>query len=391
MLHEWKPFQGGRIAGVVMADPPLARPSSNGLLVVDLGALRRNYRTLKNAVAPAACAAVVKADAYGLGLAPVVKALLAEDCSTFFVATLSEAKALKAVAPAAAVYAFNGLAPGAAPEFAAADVRPVLNSIEEAKDWADHNDRTFRQFPAAIHIDTGMNRLGLSATDAGRLSQASDIIGAFPVSLVMSHLACGDDPADPRNAVQRDAFAALSGLFRAEKKSLANSAGVFLGRGYHFSLARPGVALYGGRFSRTVAPLEPVVRLYARIAQIREAEKGETVGYGGAYTCTRRTRLATISAGYADGFKRLLGAEDGAGGWAVYVGDVRAPLVGRVSMDLLMADVTDVPEPLARRGALVEIIGEHVTLDDIAAAAGTIGYEMLTSLGARYERVYTES
>ncbi len=382
---------GGRLHGAFMADPPLARPSSNGLLVIDLAALKRNYRALKSAVQPAACAAVVKADAYGLGVAPVVNALLAEDCSTFFVATLGEGKLVKAIAPSATVYVFNGLSPQTAPEFAASGVRPVLNSLDDVQDWAEHNERIFKQLPAAVHIDTGMNRLGLTATEAGKLAAARDMLDAFRISLAMSHLACADETDSPKNAVQRDMFAALAGLLPAEGRSLANSGGVFLGQRYHFDLARPGIALYGGRFSQDIGPLEPVVRLYARIAQIREADRDETVGYGGAFTLKRRTRLATISAGYADGFKRLLGSSDAGDGWAVYVGDYRAPVVGRVSMDLIMVDVTDVPEPFAQRGALVEIIGEHVTLDDLAAAAGTIGYEILTSLGARYERVYTGS
>ncbi|MBC8051142.1 MAG: alanine racemase, partial [Chitinophagales bacterium] len=280
-----------------MADPPLARPSSNGLLVIDLAALRRNYRALKSAVQPAACAAVVKADAYGLGVAPVVNALLAEDCNTFFVATLGEGKLVKAIAPSATVYVFNGLSPQTAAEFAASGARPVLNSLDDVQDWAEHNERIFRQLPAAVHIDTGMNRLGLTATEAGQLASARDMLDAFRISLAMSHLACADDNANPKNAVQRDMFAALAGLLPAEGRSLANSGGVFLGQRYHFDLARPGIALYGGRFSQDISPLEPVVRLYARIAQIREADKGDTVGYGAAFTLKRRTRLATISAG----------------------------------------------------------------------------------------------
>jgi alanine racemase len=389
MLAEWKPFRGGPLGGALMADPPLARASSSGLLVIDLAALRRNYRILKEAVQPAACGAVVKADAYGLGAVPVVKALMAAECGVFFTATLSEAKALRQAAPGLTVYAFNGLLPGSAAEFAQSGVRPVLNSLEEVEEWASYNDRAFKRLPAAIHIDTGMNRLGLPATDAARIARNKALMEQFPTSLVMSHLACGDDPSSPRNGAQAEAFAALAGLFPGAQRSLANSAGVFLGRSYHFDLARPGVALYGGRYSlQGVNPMEPVVRLYGRIAQLRVVEKGETVGYGGAFTARRRMRVATLCAGYADGFSRRFSAEGETEGWALYVGDRRAPVIGRVSMDLVTLDVTDIPETIAMRGALVEIIGEHINVDAMAAALGTIDYEVLTQLGRRYERVY---
>jgi alanine racemase len=386
-----KEMHGRPISGRPMADPSLARTTSNGLLYVDLGALRRNYRSLRAAVAPAQCAGVVKADAYGLGAVPVLKALLAEDCNTFFVATLGEAKRLRALAPGATFYVLNGLPPRAATEFAAAGVRPVLNSVEEIRAWAAHNERVFKRLPAGIQIDTGMNRLGLSATEAGAVS-SSGVLEAFPLSLAMSHLACADEPDHPKNAVQRDAFAALSGLLHAEQRSLAASAGIFLGSGYHFDLVRPGIALYGGRFSRKTAnAMEPVVRLQARVAQIRDLEKGDTLGYGGAYTIKRRTRIATLTAGYADGFFRRLGSSDEQDGWAAYFGDHRAPVLGRISMDLMMVDITGIPDTLTAPGMLAELIGDHISVDDIADAAGTIGYEILTSLGQRYERVYTGS
>lgn len=373
-----------------MANPPLARPSSNGLLVIDLAALRRNYRMLKMAVRPAQCAAVVKADAYGLGLAPVVKALMAEECSVFFVATLGEAKGLRAVAPAATIYVLNGLYPETATEFAGIAARPVLNSLDEISDWAAYNERAFKRLAAGVHIDTGMNRLGITATEAGKLSQDHGLLETLGLSLAMSHLACADEPSHPKNAIQRDTFSALSSLLPAETRSLANSAGIFLGPRYHFSLARPGIALYGARFSHQGGnPMEPVVSLYGRIAQVRVAGKGETVGYGAAKTLQRRTVIATVSTGYADGYTRLLSSTDEKDGWAAYIQDYRAPVIGRISMDLMMLDVTGIPETMTMRGTLVELIGEHIAIDTLAAAAGTIGYEVLTSLGHRHERVYT--
>jgi alanine racemase len=392
MTIEWKRLSGVPFGDKLMASPPLARSSSNGLLVIDLAALRRNYRLLSMAVRPAACAAVVKADAYGLGLAPIVKALMAEDCNTFFVATLAEAKQLRAVAPRAAIYVLDGLFPDSAAEFAAAGVQPVLNSLEEARDWAGYNDRMFKRLPAAVHIDTGMNRLGFTAEETGRLAADAPLLENVPLSLAMSHLACADEPGHAKNAAQRDAFAALSAMLPAAARSLANSAGIFLGPRYHFDLARPGIALYGARFSAQGAnPMEPVVSLYGRIAQVRVAEKGETVGYGAAKTLSRRTTLAIVAAGYADGYMRRLGSSDESEGFAVYLGDYRAPIIGRISMDLMAVDVTGLPESLVRRGALVELIGENIPVDVFAAAAGTIGYEILTSLGRRYERIYTGS
>jgi alanine racemase len=388
MLIE-KDVRGRPFLGRAMPELSFARNASNGLLSIDLGAIRRNYRTLRTLAAPAECAGVIKADAYGLGAVPALKALLAEDCSTFFVATLGEAKMLRALAPGASFYVFNGLPPRTAPEFAAAGVHPVLNSADEIHAWAEYNRHASKRLPAAIHVDTGMNRLGLTATEAGELS-SSGVLGVFPLNLVISHLACADDPDNPKNLAQRDAFAALSGLLRPEKRSLAASAGIFLGQSYHFSLVRPGVALYGGRFSKLVPnEMEPVVRLQARIAQIREVEKGDTLGYGAVYTAKRHTRVATLTAGYADGFFRRLGSSDEQEGWAVYFGDRRAPILGRISMDLMMADVTGIPEALTAPGGMAELIGDHIKLDDVADAAGTIGYEILTSLGHRYERVYT--
>lgn len=384
-----KDLHGRLVSGRPMADPPLARAAANGLLTVDLGALRRNYRTLKGLVAPAQCAAVVKADAYGLGAGPVLKALLAEDCATFFVATLGEAKRLRALAPGATFYVLNGLPPRTAPEFAAAGVRPVLSNVDAIRAWAAYNDNAFKRLPAAIQIDTGMNRLGLTATETGEIAR-SGLLETFPLTLAMSHLACADDTAHPKNAIQRDAFAALSGLLKPEQRSLAASGGIFLGRPYHFDLARPGIALYGGRFSNTIAnEMEHVVRLQVRVAQLRDLEKGETLGYGAAYTLKRRTRVATLTAGYADGFFRMLGSTGEKDGWAVYFGDHRAPVLGRISMDLMMVDATGIPETLTAPGMLAEVIGDHASVDDIADFAGTIGYEILTSLGQRYERVYT--
>ena len=364
-------------------------PSANGLLTVDLAALQRNYRKLARTAGPAECAAVVKADAYGLGIGRIAPALAAAGCRTFFVATLAEAQKLAGVLPDAQLYVLNGLFPGTAAEFSAIDARPVLGSMDEIIEWAGHSAGIEVATPAAVHIDTGMNRLGVKPDDYEALVVAGAILETFPTDLVMSHLACADTPDHPKNAAQRAAFAAIAGQLPQIRRSLANSAAVFMGPGYAFDLVRPGIALYGGNpFADRSNPMEPVIRLHGRIAQLGEAERGETVGYGATRTLTRRTRYATVAVGYADGYFRALGSTDAQDGAVGFLGEHALPILGRVSMDLIVFDVTDLPDGLAQRGGLVELIGERFTIDDAAAIAGTIPYEVLTSLGGRYQRIY---
>lgn len=360
-----------------------------GRLTIDLGALADNWRTLR-AISPASeCAAVVKADAYGIGLSKAAGALAHAGAKTFFVAHLSEAKTVRAAAPEAAVYVLNGLPPGAAAAFAESGVRPVLGSREEIAEWAAFVAFSGADPAAAIHVDTGMNRLGLTL-DEFRDMQAAGGPGFSP-SLLMSHLACADEPGRPETARQRKLFAELRALVPETPASLANSAGtlrpVTSGGDLAFDLRRPGVSLYGANpIAGLAAPLKPVVRLEARIVQVRDLAEGETVGYGGVERMRRRSRLAVLSLGYADGVLRAGGGADGAPGASAYFGDVPCPYVGRISMDLIAIDVTDAPH--ARRGDWAEILGDHVGVDALGRACGTIGYEILTSLGRRYERRY---
>ena len=366
-----------------------ASAEASGLLTVDLGALRDNYRQLKAKAGAARCAAVIKADAYGTGAPQVVQALTAEGCDTFFVATLGEARAVRATAADVTVYVLDGLFPEAGPAFAEIGARPVLGSVPEIREWGAFCASRNEALPAAIHIDTGMNRLGLPPADVAEAAAESDALGAFELALVMSHLACGDEPDHPKNEAQRQAFDTLRAKLPAAPASLANSAGVMLGPAYHHDLVRPGVALYGGRaLVEGPNPMKQVVRLEGRIAQIREVEAGETVGYGATWTFDAPTRVATVPIGYADGYFRILGSRDGHRGAVAYIGDHEVPIVGRISMDLITLDVGAVPEERARRGAMVELLGPHVTVDDVAALAQTIGYEVLTSLGRRYQRTY---
>ena len=365
-----------------------AGPEAGAFLTVDLGALAANWRKLATRAAPAECAGVVKADAYGLGLEPVARALWNAGCRTFFVAHLIEGRGLRGALPDAVVYVLNGLLPGTAAAFAEADLRPVLGSLPEIDEWAAFC-RAAGPRPAAIHVDTGMNRLGLRLAEAeARLATPNGLDGFRP-SLLMSHLACADEPGHPLTARQLDAFRRIRSLLPGVPASLANSAGTLSGPEFAFDLVRPGIALYGceavdGRPN----PMAPVVRLEARIIQLREAGPGETVGYGARFTLRRPSRIAILSIGYADGYLRAAGSSDERPGAEAAIGGRRVPLLGRVSMDLLAVDVTDLPAELPRRGAPVELMGPTIRVDEVARAAGTIGYEVLTRLGNRFSRNY---
>lgn len=362
------------------------------ILTIDLGALAQNYRDLRERARPAECAAVVKADAYGLGMAQAAAVLWRTGCRTYFVATISEAIDLRTLLPEAKIYVLNGLMAGTAAAFHAYNLRPVLNSAREVREWAGYCTHVREALPCAVHLDTGMNRLGLSAADIDEIISIADLWQTVALSLVVSHLACADDCAHAKNAQQRARFDVLRAMFPDAPASLANSAGILLGRDYHYDLVRPGVALYGGHPQRQgESPFRSVVHLMGRILQIREAEIGETVGYGATRTLDRPTRIAVVSAGYADGLFRALSAGDGETGLTGYLGPYPAPILGRVSMDLISVDVTDVPEAFCQRGAWVELLGPNVSAHAMAAQAGTIDYEVLTSLGNRASRRYIGS
>lgn len=363
---------------------------AGGRLTVDLGALAANWRSLAARAAPGACGGVVKGDGYGVGLEAATQTLVAAGCRSFFAATIAEARRAKAVAPEAVVYVLNGFPPGAAGLVADAGLRPVLGSLEEVEDWAALGRARGRPQPAALHVDTGMNRLGLARDVAVAVAANAELRPHLGLALLMSHLACADTPDHPLNARQLDAFIAARALFPGVPASLANSAATLALPATHFDLVRPGIAVYGARAVASMAnPMRPVARLEGRIIKIREAGIGESVGYGAAETLGRPSRLAVVGIGYADGFPRAAGSSDATGGAAGWLAGHRVPLVGRVSMDLLVYDVTDVPPEHARRGDWIELFGDHVPVDDVAARADTIGYEVLTQLGSRFARDYT--
>jgi alanine racemase len=362
---------------------------ASAILTIDLGAVVGNWRRLRELSHPAECAAVVKADAYGLGMAEAARALARAGCTTFFVATLGEATDLRELLPEATIYVLAGLLRGTAPLFHQHRLRPVLNSAEEIREWAEFCMRIAAKLPAAIHIDSGMNRLGLSPPEIDFLATAKSLWDAFELCLIMSHLACADEPEHPKSATQLRIFDALRAKLPKAALSLANSAGILLGRSYHYDLVRPGIALYGGRARRTGEnPSQPVVRLDGRILQVRDVATGETVGYGATRTLRRPSRIAIVAAGYADGLFRAHSTKDDEEGLVVFLGPHPAPIFGRVSMDLITIDVTSVPESFAARGQWVELIGPNVSAQEFAARAGTIDYEVLTNLGSRALRRY---
>jgi len=368
-----------------------APAQANGVLVVSLGALRRNYRRASEAALKAEAAAVVKADAYGLGIQPVLSALQKETARTFFVATLDEALAVRALANDAMIYTLSGLLPGTSEVYREARLRPVLNSLAEVEEWSAFCREHDARLPAAIQFDTGMCRVGLEPEAADALAAKPELLQPFRTAVLISHLARADEPMHPLNETQFKRFEAVTSLFPGIAKSLVNSAGCLLRRKYHLDLARPGIALYGGN-PQKVEPsqFEPVVWLFGRIVQVRHGEEGFTVGYGATQTLKRDSRIATVGVGYADGYFRGLSSSDAKPGAVSHIGEHALPLLGRVSMDLTTFDATDVPEALVHRGGFVEILGEKTTVDDLARIAGTIGYEVLTALGRRYHRVYLD-
>jgi len=365
-----------------------AHAGDTGVLTVDLDALVANWRKLEKRGVPAECAAAVKADAYGCGLAPVMHALAGAGCKTFFVATLDEARAARAAVKDAIIYVLDGYFPNCGDVFVQNDCRPVIGDLNELAEWDVFCRRTGWTGGAAIHIDTGINRLGLTITEAQGIVPRI-VAGDHGITLVMSHLACAEMLNHPLNAKQVATFREIASLFSGVPSSLANSSGIFLGPQFLFDMVRPGAALYGvNPTPEADNPMQAVVDLKARIIHIRNVERGETVGYGATWTARRPTRLAIVAAGYADGYFRAAGSNDGTRGAEVVVAGKRCPVAGRISMDLLAVDVTDVPVNTARRGQMVTLIGEGITVDELAHHFGTTGYEVLTSLGRRYARVY---
>jgi alanine racemase len=349
---------------------------------IDLGALATNWMALADLAAPAECAAVVKADAYGIGIEAAVPRLWAAGCRTYFVALPNEGARLRAVAPDAVIYVLNGFFPDWGQAFRDSRLRPVLNTFASVESWAEQGGDE----PSAIHVDTGMNRLGLTLHEALELARRPDLLRRAAPTLLMSHLACADHPEHAQNQSQLMLFREIKAEFPDLQASLANSAGIHLGPDFRFDLVRPGIALYGAAFAHDRPPLANVVTAKARILQVRDVAAGEAIGYGAAHRLSEEKRVAILSAGYADGYHRLAGSSDERAGAHASVRGRPAPLLGRVSMDLIAVDVTGIVG--VAEGDWAELFGPNVPIDAVADAAGTIGYELLTGLGKRDARVY---
>jgi alanine racemase len=371
---------------------------AGAVLSIDLGALQSNYKTLAKKAGKAECGAAIKGNAYGLGIAPVSQALWDAGCKTYFVARPKEGEELRALLPRAVIYILDGLFPGQAEFYAVNDLRPAMISIAEAREWAAFGRQYGRSLPCALHVDTGINRMGLPLEEFHAITLDKFLMKGLNVSLLMSHLACSDSPSHPLNEKQRRRFSEARAILPKTPASLCNSSGIYLGKGYAHDLVRPGIALYGGNpialyggnpIAPQKNPMKPVAHLAGTIMQVREVKKGETVGYSATWKAPRNSRIAILGSGYKDGVPRHLSSKQKNGPAQVWIAGKRCPIVGRVSMDMMAIDVTDLKPGKAERGDSAEIFGKHVGIDEVAGWAGTISYEILTRLGSRYARVYS--
>lgn len=363
----------------------LAALGAGGILTIDLAALRANYKLIAEAIHPTRAAAVVKANAYGLGADKVATQFYAAGCRDFFVAHLGEGIELQPHIPAdAVIYVLNGLQPHTEQLCAEKNIVPVLNSLEQLRNWGNLGKSQNRTLPALLQLDTGMARLGLSEDELHIFLADKTLLEGIDVKFIISHLASADNTDSLQNKAQLERMHAAIKLLPQYAVAFSNSGGSFLDHSYHYDLARPGIALYGGAPQENKPnPMQPVVSLQARVIQCRTVPANTCVGYGGSYITKTESRIATIAVGYADGWPRHLSNQG-----AAYYGNTRLPIIGRVSMDSITLDVSDLPEDTLRLGSLVELIGAHQTLEQVAADAGTISYEILTSLGQRYYRNY---
>ena len=370
------------------AEPAPTTPETGGTLTVDLAAIEANWRSLVHRLLTVECAAVVKANAYGLGLQQVTTRLAQAGCKTFFVADLAEARAVRSRARDATIYVLDGFTPDWGEGLIDINARPVINSTTELAEWDAFVGAHAWQGGAALQVDTGMHRLGITPDEAAALAPRSQTEN-HGIALLLSHLACAELADHPLNAKQIQLFRELHMLYAGVPASLVNSSGIYLSDSAHFDLARPGAALYGvnptpGRPN----PMTSVVELTGRILQLRSVASDETVGYDATWTARRNSRIAIVALGYADGLLRAGSGTDERSGGAAIVAGKRCPIVGRISMDLLCIDVTDLADGTVHRGDRATLIGADIAVDEVAAAAGTIGYEILTRLGPRSHLVY---
>ena len=357
--------------------------TGNRRVVIDLSALAQNFRQLSKRIAPAECGAVVKANAYGLGAVEVAQALAVESCKRFFVATADEAFELSAALPDLDVYVMEGLSACEIKEVGQRSIWPVLNTLEQVELWASaiDYDSTRR---CCLHLDSGMNRLGMGESELSVVCADERVLDKLNIDFVMTHLACSDEANHPQNDTQLAIFDRLRRQLPSHRSSIVCSAGVFLSKQFYGDLARPGIALFGGNLhSDSNVKMKEVVKLQGRVLQIRLVERDGAVGYGATTQVKKGARLATIAMGYADGYHRSLGGKASA-----MIGTHQVPLIGRVSMDYVVLDVSTLAESEITVGDWATLIGGGIDIDILATQAGTISYELLTGLGRRVTRRY---
>ncbi|MDG1272991.1 MAG: alanine racemase [Alphaproteobacteria bacterium] len=370
---------------------PLAkfRDTANSFLEINIDLIVDNYRLLKKELRGAECAATLKADAYGIGSAQVAKALVKTGCRTFFVATIDEGIELRAHLPSEKVNiaVLGGLLARCEYVFEENNLIPVLNNLEQLRQWKTFNVGKDRKSPSMVHIDTGMNRLGLTSKEFEYVIDNPFELEGVEAKLLLSHLACADQPGHEMNQKQLYIFMNARNKMSNMRFSLSNSGGIFLGQTYHFDMARPGIALYGSHPDSTIFnPLNQVIKLYGRVLQIRDAKTGSTVGYSASHLLKKKTLVATVGLGYADGYIRSLGGNS----YAFFKG-AKLPIIGPISMDYITVDISNIKTDMIKIGDLIEFIGDNFTLDDIAKVANTVPHEILSNLGKRHQRSYFTS
>jgi alanine racemase len=374
-----------RDGGALAAADEGRRQRAGAILTIDLNAVRANYRLLRERAAPAACSAVLKSDAYGLGAVPIATALYAEGCRHFFVAHIDEGISLRQhLALDATIFVLHGPMPGTAHSFIEHQLVPVLNSLAQLAEWRRLAHQRRQTLSAVLQVDSGMSRMGLSGTEVDTLLSGPQGLEGIALRFVMSHLACADEAGNPMNQQQLERFNALRQRLPACPASLANSSGIFLSKDYHFDLVRPGAALYGiAPSAGRPNPMRPVVRLQGKIIQTRSIEPGDHVGYSRRYQASEAKQVATVALGYADGWLRTM-----SNCGMAFVDGMPVPQIGNISMDSITLDVSGLPQERVQAGSLVDLICARHPVDAVAALAGTIGYEVLTSLGPRFYREY---
>ncbi|WP_412058272.1 alanine racemase [Bartonella sp. DGB2] len=366
----------------------ISDPRAYGAIAtIDLDALCANYRLLAQKAAPAVCSAVVKANAYGLGVAKVAPALYQAGCRLFFVVQPIEALELQPLLPPdAMIGVLNGIANGHEAMIAAAGIWPVLNSWQAVKNWQILCQNHQKRFPAILQVDSGMNRLGLDQDEQATLLQNLNIFKDIDIKYIISHLACADQSDHPTNKAQLSKFKALLASLPPCPVALANAGGILLGKAFHFDMVRPGIGLYGvDPQGHMPSRLKPVLGLEARVLQSRTVPAGSAIGYGGSAVVSQTSIITTVGMGYADGWPFALNNK----GVAYYKGQ-RLPIIGRLSMDAITLDATQLGDKAPLPGDFIEFIGPHQSLEDVAKVADTIPYQILTALGRRYLYIYKQ-